>query len=132
MKFIIILFLVFSIVSCEKNTNNECKGNLIRDVSDTTLNSTFYTDTINFQAISDYKYVYDIVALNYCENKINHTIFQSNKKYNLKINQKIYLDCKMLKIFKFKLDSNGKEIKDKNGKKIIILDSIKTCNLLSM
>ena len=51
MKFIIILFLVFSIVSCEKNTNNECKGNLIRDVSDTTLNSTFYTDTINLQAI---------------------------------------------------------------------------------
>ena len=130
MKYILLVIIGFSIISCEKNQNNTCKKNTIRDYSDTTLSSEFFYDTLNLTAETNYKYVYDIISINYCESQIQHNKFQSKIKYNLKINQEINLECKTLKIYKIKKNELGNPVLDKNNKPIYLLDSIKTCVVL--
>lgn len=102
---------------------------MIRDYSDTTLNSAFYYDTLNSNVETNYKYLYDIITINYCNSKISHNIFQSKIKYNLKLNQEISLDCKTFKIYKIKVNELGEIVLDKNKNPIYLLDSIKTCDL---
>ena len=129
MKCLLLIIIGFSIISCKKNENNTCKKNIIRDYSDTTLKSVFYYDTLNSNVETNYKYVYDIITINYCDSKISHNTFQSKIKYNLKLNQEISLNCKTFKIYKIKANELGKIVLDKNNKPIYLLDSIKTCEL---
>jgi hypothetical protein len=135
MKFnIILISLCLVIFSCKKK-NNECLDKeLIRDYKTQTYDQNIFIITEKSDTIlKNYKYIYDFISINYCNSKLNHYVFQSDKKYILKINQDIKMKkCYKIKILKYKTELINNVLKpklDANNKPILIPDSIQICEI---
>jgi hypothetical protein len=86
MKFFLFTSLCFILLGCKKNVEAKCIDcDLIREFKiNTILPQKYGQDTV---------YVYDIITTNYCSNKSQHYIFESNTLYKKKINECLSISC---------------------------------------